>query len=284
MKEENEVKKIQNIVHELFRNTLTSKENDFNLSYPLIPRISAEYLKNRIVIVGQETNTWYNTKCAFGDYNHIFIKTKNNIEKEALIKRYDSFVSEHVQNYGGKFWDFSRSLYEKEIIDGNMVVNNKLSHCWINLFAMEACCDKSDDNGRPTKNKGLRNVILKHQGNLTYNLLKLLNPKLIIFLTGHSLDDIVCEYALNIGSKDQFVGIDKNCILETNHACQILPNKDSSFLNTTILRLYHPTYFMGRINTYKALTDKIAKKKAGKLIPYYISIVFDFLKKWKKQI
>ena len=71
MKEENEVKKIQKLVHELFRNTLTTKENDFNLSYPLIPRISEAYLNNRIVIVGQETNTWYNTKCSFGDYNHI---------------------------------------------------------------------------------------------------------------------------------------------------------------------------------------------------------------------
>ena len=281
MTNRNEVKRLQNLVNELFVSTLTTKEDEFRLSYPLIPRISKEYLKNRVVVVGQETNTWYDAGSDIGDYNHIFLNSKNEIENEALSERYDIFVKEHVQNYGGKFWDFNRLLYKKEIIKGDIVKNGELSYCWINIFAMEACCDKKDENGRPTKNQELRKAILKHQGMLTYHLLKILSPKLIIFLTGHSLDNVICEYALNLHSKDSFEGIDKNHILQTKHACKIITDKDSCFSNATILRLYHPAYFMGRINTYKLLKDKVTKEIGEEIIPYYQPVAISFLKKWK---
>ncbi len=197
MNNENEVVVLQNRINKLFLETLTTEENEFNLSYPLIPRISNEYLKNRIVIVGQETNTQYNDESANGDYNDIFLNSKNiyDVEKEALNERYDIFVNEAVESYGGKFWEFNRLLYQEQIIDGSIVKNHELTHCWINLFCMEACYDKKDASGRPTKNRLLRNNILNHQNLLTYKILKLLEPKLIIFLTGNSLDSILLQYA-----------------------------------------------------------------------------------------
>ncbi len=281
MKNTSEAKRLQDLIYELFDSTLTRKEEEFPLSYPLIPRISENYIKNRVVVVGQETNIWYDTGSETGDYNNIFLNPKNDLETEALRKRYDRFVKEKVPTYRGKFWDFNRALYDKEIIEGEIVKNGELSHCWINFFAMEACCDKQDENGKPTKNIELREAILGHQGMLTYHLLKILSPRLIIFLTGHSLDNYVCKHALNIQYNGCFKAIDKKNILQSNHACQIVTNKKSYFSNTTILRLYHPTYFMGRINTYKSLKDKVTKETGEGVIQYYQSVVFSFLRNWK---
>ena len=284
MNEEDEMVSLQSRVNKLFLETLVTEETNFNLSYPLIPRISNEYLKNRIVIVGQETNTWYNDKSENGDYNDIFLHSKNiyDIEKEALNKRYDIFVNEAVENYGGKFWEFNRLLYQEQIIKGSIVKNNELSHCWINLFCMEACYDKKDTTGRPTKNQSLRNNILNHQKLLTYNLLKLLEPKLIIFLTGNSLDNVLLQYALN-GHKASSKPIDNRNILEEKHACEIIPTSGSALHNSTIIRLYHPTYFMGYINGNRQLKIKMDRNNFDRSISsYYLSVVLSFLKKWKQ--
>jgi len=284
MNEKNEIVLLQSRVNKLFLETLATEETEFNLSYPLIPRISNEYLKNRIVIVGQETNTWYNDVSDNGDYNDIFLNSENiyDIEKEALKKRYDIFVNEAVESYGGKFWKFNRLLYKEEIINGSIVKNHELSHCWINLFCMEACYDKKDISGRPTKNGFLRNNILNHQNLLTYKLLKLLKPKLIIFLTGNSLDDILLRYALNSDNVN-WKPIDKRNIIEEKHASEIILSEVSSLYGSTILRLYHPTYFMGYINGQRQLKMKIDKENFVQSVSsYYLSVVLDFLKKWKE--
>ena len=125
-KRADEAERLQNLVYKLFISTLISRESKFRLSYPLIPRISEEYLRNRIVVVGQETNTWYDTGSKYGDYNDVFLNKKHEIEKESLCNRYDDFVNKHVREYGGKFWSFNRLLYEKGIIEGDIV---KLKCC-----------------------------------------------------------------------------------------------------------------------------------------------------------
>ncbi len=281
---ENEVVLLQSRVNKLFLETLVTEETEFNLSYPLIPRISNEYLKNRIVVVGQETNTWYNNDSENGDYNDIFLKSKNNsdIENDALKNKYDIFVNKEVESYGGKFWEFNRLLYQEQIIDGSIVKNHELTHCWINLFCMEACYDKKDTTGRPTKNGSLRNNVLNHQKILTYNLLKLLEPKLIIFLTGNSLDNILIQYALN-NPNANWKPIDNSNILEEKHACEIIPNSESSLHNSAIIRLYHPTYFMGYINGHRQLKTKLDETNFQQSVSsYYLSVVLNFLKKWKE--
>lgn len=279
MKTLNEVEKIQAQVNDLYSEILISKENDFNLSYPLIPRISNEYMKNRIVIIGQETNTWYNCYSPNGDYNDIFLPNKNSVESEGLVKRYDRFIKEAANKYGGKFWEFNRQLYEKGIIKNKMVEKNKLSHCWINLFPMEACTNKKDKNGRPTHNLNLRNKVLSHQELLIFEILKLLRPKLIIFLTGNLLDNVILNNALNVPHA-KFISIDSNGILETRHACQISLKENHHLYESKIMRLYHPTYFMGYINAYKSLSEKLRASNINKSVSnYYTSVVFDYLMK-----
>jgi hypothetical protein len=38
---------------------LQIKKKNLNLSVPFMPRIPEEFLENKTVIIGQETNTWY---------------------------------------------------------------------------------------------------------------------------------------------------------------------------------------------------------------------------------
>lgn len=276
--------RLQPQVNDIFANTLISKEHDYKLSYPLIPRISSSYLKNRIMLIGQETNTWYNTYSKNGDYNDIFLKNKEQIEKNGLIDRYDVFVNKEVEQYGGRFWDFSRLLYDEKIIDGNIVENKELTHCWINIFCMEACSEKNDSTGRPTKNRTLRNVILRHQNLLIHQLIQLLEPKLIIFLTGHPLDHVILDYGLNTKSA-KLVKIDNANILEEKHACTIELDNNSHISNPTILRLYHPTYFMGYINGHSYLRKKLAvSNEICSVSEYYLRTIIQFLKKWKESL
>lgn len=280
MTEQKNIVKIQTEIINLFVESLTTIEEEYKLSYPFIPRISAAYLKNRIVIVGQETNTWYNDH---GYYNDRFLQSTDNIEEDALEKRYDEFVNDAALNYRGKFWEFSRSLYGNDgIFNGEMVQDRGLTHCWINLFCMEACQTKNDANGRPTKNKKLRKSVLNHQGSLIYKLLHILEPKLIIFLTGHALDDEVLQYALGSDRhKAEFTKIDQQWILETKEACQITPDITSVFSKTTIIRLYHPTYFMGYINGHKKIANKLGALNIDQSVSsYYLSTVKSFLRNW----
>ena len=77
----------------------------------------------------------------------------------------------------------------------------------MNLFVVEACTHKKDNKGRPTINKMLANKIMTLQENLVFKVLGILKPKLIISLTGHSLDNILFNNCLGT-SKVQVKSID----------------------------------------------------------------------------
>lgn len=272
--------KLQAKIIELFKNKL-NKPSTRGLSYPLIPRISNEYLKNRVVVVGQETNTWYphNIKenDEVDDYNKEFLGSSlKAIEKNALIERYDQFIDKDVEEYDGHFWQFNRQLYKRNIINGWIVTKERrLNHCWINLFVMEACKNKKDDSGRPSKreNSALRNEIISLQKDIVFQLLKLLSPKLAIFLTGHNLDYFLFNFAIN-DSDPKLIKLHNS--LDVKEACQIL-SKNPYWKDTVMIRLYHPTYFMGRINANKKIKDKIGLH--NKVSDFYTEVVFEFLSK-----
>ncbi len=266
---------LQTAILELFKNKLSKPSRIKRLSYPLISRISNEYLQNRVVVVGQETNTWYPK--TEDDFHKEFLGSSlKEIERKALIERYDKFVDEEVEEYGGHFWEFNRQLYKRNIINGWIVTKERrLNHCWINLFVMEACKDKEDDSGRPSKreNSTLRNEIISLQKDIVFQLLKLLSPKLVIFLTGHNLDYFLFNFTIN-DSDPKLIKLHNK--LDTKEACQIL-SKNPYWKDTVMIRLYHPTYFMGRINANKKIKDRIGLHY--KVSDFYTEVVFEFLSK-----
>ncbi|WP_282017370.1 hypothetical protein [Salegentibacter mishustinae] len=252
-------------------------QGGLNLSVPLVPRISENYLKNKVVVVGQETNTWYRTdnKPDTDDLQQVFLKNLSKVDKICLEKRYDVFIKDIAGKYGGNFWRFQRMLYERNILGGEMIENSFLSHCWINLFSVEACINKKDENGRPTKNKRLGHKIINLQGNLLFEILRVLKPELIIFVTGNSLDSYLRQHGIN-DVNSRFEGLDKSGILGVENLAEVVISDDKHCLHgTRIIRSYHPTYFMGKINTYKKLRRKLDKINwKGSNADYYRETLF----------
>jgi hypothetical protein len=271
---------IQNKINALYAETFKEYKGGLGLSVPLIPRVSLGYLKNRTLIIGQETNTWY--KKTKDDLKNVFLKDLDNISEVCLDDRFDNFICNCADGYGGKFWDFNRLLYAKDILEGDMIEDDELSHCWMNLFSVEACKDKTDDSGRPSqkKNKELAKKIIEMQGDLLFQSIKILKPKLIVFLTGHSLDQIILDTAI-CANKVKIKQADPKKILtkEQLSEFQIL-DKNHPLSSVKIFRSYHPSYFMSRINGYKPLKQEL---KSNQMDVYNAVYYTDtFIKKLKR--
>lgn len=273
-----QLSKIQNDIIQLYFETFKKYDKELGLSIPHIPRISMNYLMNRTIIVGQETNTWYGVGLNEEDnLKDLFDNHAGEIEKYCLDEAYDRFIGECAAQYRGKFWDFNRLLYEEKILDGEMIEGNRLSHCWINLFAVEACGKENGKWGRPTINRDLATKVLELQDDLLHKVFEILRPKCIIFLTGHSNDYALFRTAITTKMYDQKI-IDTNGILNEHELMQIIVNDAYDVLhNTKIVRTYHPSYFLGRINMYKTL--KARKEAQGINVSnseYYKKVFLDF--------
>lgn len=252
---------LQNKINALYAETFQEYKGKLGLSVPLIPRISKGYLKNRTLIVGQETNTWYReTK---DDLKNVFLKDLDNISEICLEDRFDEFICNCVDDYRGMFWKFNRLLYTEEILEGDMVENDELSHCWMNLFSVEACKHKKDNKGRPSqkRNKELAKKILEIQRDLLFRSIKILKPKLIVFLTGHALDQTILDTAL-CAKKVKIKQADPKKILSKEQLAEFqIIDERHPLSNVRIFRSYHPSYFMSRINTYKSIQKELKSNK-----------------------
>lgn len=263
---------VQKRIIDLYKEKFSDYKGGLNLSTPLIPRISQEYLKNRVLVIGQETNTWY--RKSNDDLKLFFVENLDKIEEICIKNKYDHFIKHYAEKYGGKFWEFSRQLYKRKIIKGEMVSNNKLSHCWINFFSVEGCENKKDRKGRPTVNQELANSIVELQGDLLLRIIEILEPKIVLLLTGNSLDWLIMKKGLNI-KEFKLKNIDDKGILNTKMLAQVEVLDENSILaNIKIFRSYHPSYFMARINSFKKLKLKLAKENLKISNANYYSNIF----------
>ncbi len=216
-------------------------------SWPFFFSVSERYTEKRLVILGQETNQWSIDKVEL---------TKDDL-REKCLKKYDKFIGGDIENpnaktaenYRGNFWRFSKSLYKQNdkffgIFDWNMVENSKLSHCWMNLYFLEKCKHKKDRKGRTAQNSNLASDIKEIQEDLVNRVLNVLKPSVILAVTGPTQDEYL---------KDQF-----DTIEEIQSLCDDFTPWQLGFAKatlgqheTTVIRAYHPSYFMGRINKHK---------------------------------
>ena len=230
---------IQRLAYERFRNIDCSEY----FTYPLIPRISEEYLKNRFVVMGQETNTWY---------GHIDNPEKKENFLEGSLTEYDRFVREKVGSYRGKFWQFSRSLYKRGILDGCIRNGNRLSHCWMNLFCIEKSAYQGDEKKNlPSQNRDLANRVIEIQQDFVFQVLRLIRPKVVLALIGNDNDDLFKRYALgteNIRS----ISVDSSNVFGERELAEFkVCEKNNPLYETLIIRAFHPTYFMWRMKDWE---------------------------------
>ncbi len=125
------LKGLQNEINELYIEAFNEYKGGLNLSVPLIPKISANYFDNKVVIIGQETNTWFrsNNLKNTDDLKDIFLKNLDKIEDICLIQRYDYFIKNIAGKYNSNFWRFQRELYLNNVLGGQMIYGTELRHC-----------------------------------------------------------------------------------------------------------------------------------------------------------
>lgn len=232
---------IQDAIIGIYAKNFAELKQRFGFSAPLMPNISQRYFDNRVVIMGQETNTWYDN----AQYPDFINCDYDKIRRLCLTDRTDVFVKKCVKKYGGMFWKFNRSLYGANILGGDIVEDGKLSHCWLNLFCIEKCRSKSDKEGRPSQNKDLAEKVMKIQKKLLYEVFEIIKPKLIVAVIGLKNDDYFINNALNAKGKCNIIPVSTTIYkLKSLSEFKIL-DAANCLHNTTIIRAYHPTYFMG---------------------------------------
>lgn len=237
---------LQSKVNELYAETFKN-ESDLTLCFPLLPRINDAYIKDRIMIVGQETKGWY---CKLGNYNSLVHDPKRMVD--VALEAYDDFAKySALDNNTNIFWTFLNELYrevfKRDVVDGD----GNLGHVWLNVFLMEAI-DELDDKGKPTTNKNIAAGVLKQQDRLLYHLLKLLKPRIILFLTGPTLDWALEEYIFSEDYSDgclSYSKVSENASFGSNAFAKIQMKKVIPELaETKIYRMFHPNYlhFLGK--------------------------------------
>lgn len=272
----NECLKIQAKINELAFDTFKEHKGFEDFSMPLIPRISPQYLENRFVLLGQETNMWY------GHISKIKETDSNSLSKLFLEDYYDSFCRDNAEKQRGAFWEFSRALYKKGVLSGSIVGsdNKLLSHCWMNLFCIEKCRFKNDVTGRPSQHPWLADAVMQLQKDLVFKIFELIKPRIILATTGHSNDAYLKKMALNV--KDDEVDVlsvdQENVFGQTELAEFRIKDFNHPLYGVTIVRSYHPTFFTRQINRTRVLKEAKRKMETknipGSKAAYYQKLIF----------
>lgn len=234
------LKLYENYFHEL---KVRSKDFTGNPSNPLLMHVFPEYENStkKLLIVGKETNGWAGN-------------IKNNAQSNSLIDYYKELNSileyykefELGHGYYGKkkvkhtlnspFWNFSRSIYRHLNYQDNAKPKGFL---WTNISKM--------DSGKRNKVLSLENrnyydfALLKEE-------IKIVNPDVVIFLTGNEYDIQISDY---LGYRIETIDFELN-IQKVIDPDKSLPEKS--------YKIYHPRYL------YSLKTNRIVLDVLKKLI------------------
>ncbi|MBS5113703.1 MAG: hypothetical protein KHZ15_13600 [Coprobacillus cateniformis] len=179
-----------------------------DLSYPLLisPILEKENNSNKILYIGQETNTWY--------------KNKSHINLTFLENKYYSFLKDNATHRN--FWQFINEILNYEPLISNII--------WANCFI----CGKKEKRGTPIVTNELIQISIDYLVEI-YNELK---PNKILIVCGSNY-----PYYIVIESFLRKIGVNNKELLNT---CLSKDNLYHSFKTadntTTVFWTYHPTF------------------------------------------
>ena len=260
---------LQDQIEQLYYQRFSGYEGGRLLSYPILPVVTERYLNSRVVIIGQETNTWYPRSEESEDLRDGFLAGRHEVvvhdedpsgkARSTTATRYTHFMRLlKERGYSGHFWPFVQSLYgEGGVLPGPMVdEQDRLGHLWLNLYSTEAIVKKSSGQGAPTSLRTLKQEILQLQGDLLHQTLQLLKPRFVICCTGPQNNEALrISLGLEPGSSfEEVVGTRL-----PRHKKRSRPGFNvrqlaraeidvGAQVPATLLRTYHPTWFTSRIN------------------------------------
>lgn len=193
-----------------------SLEHKDRATNPLLLKVDENYTNARlkIMIFGQETNTW------LGEQNNAEFLG----EIEPVYNLYeDFFLSDNCYSYGGQFWNgISRFV---------QLTEQEVGIVWNNVFKIGKC-------GKGAPSASIQEIQFEHF-NVIQEEIKILKPDLLVFFSGPYYDGHIKKAFGKLGRK-QIDGFSEKqlCELEVSDT---IPS----------FRTYHPNYlWRNNINKY----------------------------------
>ena len=216
------------------------------LSAPLLIQAYDTYLNAdiKIMYIGKEPNHWLTHKSIDEDkrgLNGIF--SNNGIDLERLLKRYNKRMTRQDKWSKSAFFkqykNIKDQLVDKEVGSGSIV--------WNNLFKM--AYDTGHSYSKSAKNHSDKLEELSKK--LFLKELKILNPEILIFVTGASYDKVI-----------------KNTLIDYETIEVIIPKKlwKFKYKDAICYRTVHPDSIRfikksKRVDYYQMIIDDIKKEK-----------------------
>lgn len=193
-----------------------------NFSSPML--ISLKNVNTDVIIVGQETNSWY------GSYKDFLIK---GVSEQMNI--YDNFIVSEFLKKSSPY-----HTYVKEICGGNMPTIN-------NLFKFDLGDNSNKKSILSAKADEIKHIVSFHDGVLMREI-EIISPKIIIFFTGPRYEAFL----------DRFMPNDKMSIdgFKLNELCEL---KLKYFPSVKAYRTYHPGYLNRQFNKFGARVREFLK-------------------------
>lgn len=193
-------------------------------SSPHLVSLNNENINTDIMIIGQETNSWYGN---YEDFNARGINEQ--------MKIYDNFMESSYKDMNNIFF-----RYVKNIIDDKDCIP-----VWTNLFKFDLGDGKENRNISKASKKEYEEIVYFHNEVLAKEI-EIIKPKIIIFFTGHTYDKLFFD-PLVIKDKDYRDLYNKICDFENINEwkCAVMDLKqypDFECFEGKAIRTYHPIY------------------------------------------
>lgn len=215
-------------------------------SSPHLISLNNSRVNTDIMIIGQETNSWYGSYLDF-----------KNRGVENQMKIYDTFMDENYEKMNTLFWRYAKML----------INNDTFVPVWTNIFKFDLGDDKGrDKNISKASKEEYAKIIQFHEGILAKEI-EIIQPKIIIFFTGHVYDKLFFDPIVKRDGdyKELYRRIDElNGVDEWKCALLDLKKFDGfSNFRGKAFRTYHPIYLNRNLDKFgnkivALLKDEIA--------------------------
>lgn len=262
-----------------------SAERLKDFSIPLIPRIPQKYLEYGLVILGQETDTWYGNENEvknnplykeFNLYDFIHAQ-ESEVERICQVCRYDRHVDFIFNTEDGArkqgIWGYIRKICREVLGEPESRKNNSpkldtkkdIPFCLLDLFCVETVkYGEPSSKHRPSQDKDLADEVIKMQGDLIYQILELIKPKAILATTSYKNDGFLKQYALGDPAA-KVTAINKSGHFSIDEIA-FMDIGQGALKGTKVIRTYHPNYFYGSNRGGRKMMEKKKREPYQELI------------------
>lgn len=205
-----------------------------SFSSPYLISLDVDNINTDIMVVGQETNSWY--------YDWDLFKMIEVCGQMNIYKNYYNEYHKHKVPFTHHFYSKT-----KEIINSDNIVP-----VFNNLFKFDLGDGSENRNISKAPKEKLSQIIDFHKDILAKEI-EIINPKMIIFFTGPEYDKIFMDpLILKEGNYTRLYEKIDTLSVDEWKCCRLNIQKFNGFKNFkgVAFRTYHPSYLNRNLNTF----------------------------------